>query len=376
MLHGILFWLFVLSIAVQCGYALYFFTRLFTLPRLKGKGKKELQKVSVIICAKNEAENLVRYLPAVLSQDFTDAQGMPLYEVLVVNDASDDATENVLQQLQMRYPHLRYIHIDPKEPRTFKGKKFALSKALETVSHELLLLTDADCEPASEAWLSLMTEPLLEGKEIVCGYGAYRQTKGFLNTFIRWETVHTFLQYASYAAAGLPYMAVGRNLACTKQTLIKAQQSDAWNALPSGDDDLLVQACGTKENIAVVTQARAFTYSDPKKNRNDWIHQKQRHLSTGKYYKPFNKLLLGGYAISHALAWLLFFVLIFFSDWSLIFTVFMMRCSIYWIIWKAAATRLKEKKLLRWMPLCDLSWGLYNFVLSPFIIFKNKQQWK
>lgn len=376
MIHSILFGLFVGCIGVQCAYALYFFTRVFTLSENGTAGKNKRQAVTVIICVKNEAHNLKRFLPEILSQDYTDEAGALFYEVLVVNDASTDDTEEVLQQLQTEYPHLCSVTISANEPRTFKGKKFALSKAVEAAKNEWLLMTDADCLPSSRQWLSLMTEPLQNGKEIVCGYGAYKPEKGFLNGFIRWETLHTFIQYSSYIAAGLPYMAVGRNLACTKTILQEAQRSAVWNALPSGDDDLLIQTCSTKNNTEIVADRSAFTTSEAKKTWKEWLHQKQRHISTGKYYKPVVKFLLGMYALTHALSWLLFFILLFFSDQSVSFFIFMMRCAVYWIIWETAAARMKERKLLRRMPVYDVSWALYNFVLSPFIFFKNKRQWK
>src|SRR5690606_3705047 len=117
-----------------------------------------------------------------------------------------------------------------------------------------------------------------EGKEIAIGYGQYKTEPGLLNSFIRWETVHTFLQYTTYARAGRPYMAVGRNMACTRAAYLKAQASPEWGKLPSGDDDLLVRAAGGKENVAVVANRGAFTITEARKDWSSWIGQKQRHL--------------------------------------------------------------------------------------------------
>jgi len=373
----VLFILFICCIAVQWLYALFLFTRIFRLYTPSVSSVGELKKVTVLICAKNEAHHLQQFLPDILSQKFEDNKGNFLYEVLVVNDASEDATETVLQTLQQEYAHLRYISITPEEPRLFKGKKFALSKGMEAAQHEIILLTDADCKPSSSYWLPQMIAPILNGKEIICGYGAYNLQSGFLNTFIRWETMHSFLQYASYTMAGMPYMAVGRNLCCTKSLFLNAQQSAIWNALPSGDDDLLMQVSATKSNTDIVLNRQAFTYSEPKTTWKTWWLQKQRHLSTGKYYKPGIKKLLGIYAVSHALSWVLFLVLPFFTkDWALIVFIFSMRCALYWFIWKFTAIKLREKKLLRNMVFCDIGWAFYNLLLSPYIFFKNKQRWK
>src|SRR5690606_623578 len=108
---------------------------------------------------------------------------------------------------------------------------------------------------------------------------------------------------------------------------------------------------------------------------SEWLHQKQRHLSTGKYYKPLVKCLLGMYAATHGLSWLLFFLLLFFPA-APVFFLFLLRCLLYWTLWTITAAKMKEPKLLKWMPVCDVCWALYNFALSPFIFLKNKQQWK
>ena len=376
MFTAVLFWLFVLCIALQCGYALYFFTRIFNLPVEELKTKEATLPVSVIICARNEAHNLMRNLPAIMGQNYYNEAGKPMYEVIVVNDGSDDNTEEVLYRLEQQYSHLWHVTIGPDESRVFKGKKFALSKGTSYSTYPYLLLTDADCLPVSDEWIHHMVAPFHNNKEIVAGYGQYESRPGLLNAFIRWETIHTFLQFSTYTMSGRPYMAVGRNIACTKDVFLRAQQSEVWNELPSGDDDLLIQACGNDTNTSIVGHKDAYTMSEPKTTWREWLTQKRRHLSTGKYYKEETKALLAGYAGSHALMWLLFFVLMYWSDWVLILVLMAMRCGIYWTIWQTTALKLRERKLFLWIPLCDLGWAVYNFVLSPYIIWKTKQQWK
>lgn len=370
--------IFCLCIAIQCGYLLYFFLRamLHNFSTEAVITATDKVSVTVVICAKNEAENLRNHLPLVLSQQYRDHLGSPLFEVLVVNDGSADHTEEVLHTLEKTHTNLRHITIATEEKRHFKGKKFALSLAIEQVTTDWVVLTDADCRPGSNLWLQHMISPLSKGKEIVCGYGAYDVARGFLNAFVRWETMHTFLQYSSYAIAELPYMGVGRNLACTRLAFLKAQQSQWWNALPSGDDDLLIRAAGTPTNTAIVAHPDSFTYSPAKETWSEWLHQKQRHLSTGKYYHPNIKMLLGLYGLSHALMWVLFFILLWYPSPLLVCALLFIRCIPYWMIWQKTATALGDKKLGIWLPLCDISWSIYNFVLSPFIFFKNQKQWK
>ena len=371
----VLWGLFVLCMVVQCVYALYFFLRILFVQAGKPLSIRDRKPVSIIICARNEAVNLRKNLPLVLAQHYHNGAGKALYEVIVVNDASDDDTMQLLKELEQQYDNLWDVVIAKDAVRDLQGKKFALSKGLAFASHEWLLLTDADCAPASDRWLEQMAAPLADGKEIVAGYGGYRAGNGLLNAFVRWETMHTFLQYGTYAQAGQPYMAVGRNMACTKAKLLAAQGSTTWNMLPSGDDDLLVSIMGTADNMAVVCAATAFTYSDAKTRVQDWVGQKQRHLSTGKYYKPHIKGLLGGYAISHAGVWLCFLALLLYGYSPLVLAIMGARCLLYWFLWALTAIKLHEKKLVYLFPLFDIAWMVYNFAFLPYITVKNKKQW-
>lgn len=376
MLTTAILWLLVATVAIQCGYAFYFFSRFFGLTTSGAIVPSGTEPVSVIICARNEALNLKKNLPAILQQIYTNDAGKNLYEVIVVNDASDDETEGVLYELEQVYAQLWHITLGKDEERFLPGKKFALHHGVSYATYNRLLFTDADCRPASRHWLAAMVAPLNEGKQIVCGYGGYDRKAGILNGFIRWETLHTFLQLAGYAEAGKPYMAVGRNLACTREIYLRAEQSEAWPAVPSGDDDLLMACCAEATNTAVVAASAAHTISEAKSTWMSWIHQKQRHLSTGKYYKEEIKLLLALYAGTHALGWVIAPVLMFTNAWPVALSLWGLRCAVYWGIQWVAAKKLAENYLTCWIPICDAGWAIYNFVLSPYIFLKNKRQWK
>jgi hypothetical protein len=220
-----------------------------------------------------------------------------------------------------------------------------------------------------------MVAPLNEGKEITIGVGRYLRTGGWLNSFARWETMHSFSQYAAYTLHGYPYMAVGRNMAATRASVHAAQTSGAWQKLPSGDDDLLVNAAGNKANTALVVDKDAFTLSPAKTSVGDYIRQKQRHLSTGKYYKTGAILALGCYACSHALMWLSFFVLLLLGEWEVSLIGIGGRCLAYYLHWQFVAKTLDER--FSWISffLSDIGWMVYNFAFSPYIIWKNKKQW-
>lgn len=376
MLAEIIFVIFIIGVLVQLGYLLGIFSHFFSLP-INKTIKEASVPVSIIVCAKNEASNLKAFLPKILAQRYTNDTANSLFEVIVVDDASEDNTQSVLQELRQCYKILNIVTIPKNKERQFLGKKYALSKGVAAAKYDVLLMTDADCSPLSEYWISYMVHPIVNGgKEISLGYGKYYKKPGWLNSFIRWETLHTFIQYSSYANVGLPYMGVGRNIACKKAVLLKAQQSNRWNLTASGDDDMLVQIMGKKGNVAVVADKESHTLSLPKEKYNDWKLQKQRHFSTGKLYNSRSKALLGLYGLTHGVMWLLFIILLFTPYRNIACVVMLVRCITYWLLWGTAANKLGEESVIKHIIPSDISWALYNFVFSPYIIWKTKQKWK
>ena len=219
------------------------------------------------------------------------------HEVIVVNDNSLDESKYILEEYQRTFKQLQLIELK-QEARFIPGKKFPLSIGIKTAKHEIVLLTDADCVPASEFWIEKMQEGFDDGIEIVLGYGPLHKKKGFFNKMVRWETFHTALQYLSYAQSGMAYMGVGRNLSYKKSVFFRHKGFSAHNHVPGGDDDLFINKATTKRNTAIVIDTDAFTLSEPATSWKQWVRQKTRHYTTSKYYKGIHKFLFGLYAFS------------------------------------------------------------------------------
>jgi cellulose synthase/poly-beta-1,6-N-acetylglucosamine synthase-like glycosyltransferase len=260
----------------------------FTIERntIKSYNYNNNPPVSVIIAAKNEADNLSKYLIYILTQQY------PEFEVIIAVNNTTDHTIQLLKQLQQHYAHLRWVEIQ-NIPENTSPKKYALSQAIQQAKYNHLLFTDADCFPNSNLWIQKMIQPFANSKtEVVLGYSPYQQKKGLLNSFIQYETVFTAIQYLGLAWLGMPYMGVGRNLAY-KKSLFEKYTFDTHTHILSGDDDLLVNQAGNKTNTAIQVNREAWVYSIPKKSWKEWYTQKNRHISTGKYYKKIHLFVLG-----------------------------------------------------------------------------------
>src|SRR5258705_4234505 len=297
----IIFYCFVAATSIQVFYYTWFFSRI-AFYREKEKKQTQQHPVSVIVCARDEDENLARNLRGILVQTYRST-----YEVVAVNDNSADDSKYILQELKKTFKSLNVIELTH-EAKLISGKKYPLSIGIRESKHEVLLLTDADCVPASEFWIQKMQDAYDDNIEIVLGYGAYQKRAGFLNKLIRFETFHTALQYLSYALAGIPYMGVGRNLSYTKDIFMRNKGFASINHIPSGDDDLFINKVATKKNTAAVIDADAIIRSIPKTTWAGWLKQKSRHYTTAKYYKPKHKFLLGLYFITQFIYYPLFAV--------------------------------------------------------------------
>ncbi len=328
------------------------------------------QPVSVVICARNEYHNLKNNLPLILNQAY------PEFEVVVVNDCSEDESEEYLDDMARAHSNLKVVRLR-QSLNFFRGKKFPLSVGIKSAKHNTLLLTDADCRPESELWIAKIAAAYGDGTEVVLGYGGYERKPGLLNKLIRFDTLQIGMQYLSLALAGKPYMGVGRNLSYLKEVFIQNKGFTSHYNIPSGDDDLFISQVANKYNTRIVVAEGARTLSKPKENFLAWIGQKRRHLTTGVYYSTGSKIILGLYSIGLMLfiagfVWLLLLPFSFFVPLGLL----LLRVSTQLFVTRACMKRLGEKELLLFSPIAELLIILTNIALGLLNLVKKPGKWK
>lgn len=365
----VIFYVFFSAAAVQFFYYTYFFTRV-AYWRNKTPRSFPLTPVSVIVCAKNEEQNLRENLPLILEQQY------PEFEVIVINDNSDDETNNLLFDLSQKYPHLVFRNLQ-QESHTMRGKKFALTIGLKAAKNDIVVVTDADCKPSGAVWLREMRLKFEENKEVVLGYAPYQKQKGFLNKCIRYETFWAAMQYLSFAMAGMPYMGVGRNMAYKRKLFFHQNVFVKNPELLSGDDDLLINEIANGTNTKVQLAPESFVLSKPKTTWEEWIHQKRRHITTARHYKLKHQFFLTLLSLSHVLFYFSFVLLIVYSNIQLeILCIFGIRYFIMMLILIPSMKKLKEPDLIFWFPIMDLLLPLYYYIMTPSLFKNTTRTWK
>jgi len=370
LIYTVILYVFIIATVIQLAYWLLLFSKLAFYKTAATTVIDVEQPVSIIICAKNEAENLKKNLPRILNQNYHS------YEVIVVNDNSNDQTGPILLDFMLKNNNLHIINKINTQNLNI-GKKFALSIGINAAKHKVLLLTDADCTPNSREWLREMQKNIQGKTEIGLGYGPYDKEDGFLNKFIRFETVYTAIQYLSFALARMPYMGVGRNLVYKKSLFHKVNGFTKHEHIASGDDDLFINEVAHGENTKIVLKRETFVYSIPQKSWKSYFRQKSRHMTTGKHYQLKHKALLGLLSLSHILHYFGGIVLILkFSTMFAVITLYVLRILVLLIIYKATLNKLHETHLLKWVPILDLVFVLYYIILSPALAAGKTNRWK
>ncbi|GGD26237.1 glycosyltransferase [Hyunsoonleella pacifica] len=360
----------IIVVLIQVFFFLHIFGK-FAFSKSKNVTNTSKTSVSVIICAKNEADNLSSFLPYIIEQEYED------FEIVLINDASKDNTLEVMKTFSEAHQNIKIVDVEPVE--TFWGnKKYPLTLGIKAAKHNVLLFTDADCKPLSKYWIKDMVSNFNSQTSIVLGYGAYSKVKNSLiNKLIRFETLHAAMCYLSFAKLGMPYMGVGRNLAYTKRQFFEVNGFMKHMRIRSGDDDLFVNEAATSDNTSICVTANSFTTSKPKTSLKTWFKQKRRHVSTAKHYKLNHKITLGLLYISCLLFWILSITLLAF--WHLpilVGALVLTRIIVIIATYGFSAKKLREKDLILLSPFLEIFLIIAQLAIFINNIISKPNYWK
>lgn len=326
--------------------------------------------VSVIVCAHDELENLRELVPALLAQEFPD------FEVIVVNDRSNDATFDFLLEETKKHVRLRMVNVE-QVPASVNGKKYALTLGIRAAKHEWVVLTDADCRPQGTRWLQQLAAQADATAEFVIGYSPYRKGGGFLNYFIRFDTLMTAVQYLGFALVKMPYMGVGRNLMYRKSVFMRSKGFNELLPLTGGDDDLFVNRHANAMNVRVALGLEALTRSIPKTTVSSFAQQKVRHLSAGKYYRFGHRVLLGLFMTTWCLTWWLALPLLLLSaNPYLIAGLLLARVICLYILLPIVLKKVGDTFEVWGVVLLDFLYTIYYLSTGTAALTTRKIRWK
>lgn len=330
--------------------------------------------VSVIVYAKNESENLRKHLPSLLNQDY------PEYEIIVVNDGSTDESDEVLKTFKNDYAHLYHTYI-PEDVKYLSRKKLALTVGIKAAKHDILLFTEANCQPTGKYWISAMARNYDSKTNIVLGFCAYGSHKGFFHKLVAYDNLMSGLQYISSALTGNPYTGNGRNLSYRKDLFFAHKGYYKSLSLHAGDDDLFVNESANAHNTWVEYSPNSITEMAKIEYFGMWKEMKVSRASTQRYYKGwmltffrlesmsyflFLLTVIAGIAIGIAGNWLV-------SIWAGL--LYLLRFATKASVLHKSAGLLQQKPVTKWLLLLELVLPLFNLYVRIYRIFRGKNDY-
>ena len=356
------------ALAVLLLYHVLIFSR-SAFARSEG-GVDRALPVSVVVCARNMARDLEELVPVLHEQDHMQ------FEIVVVNDRSEDDTSEILQWMKPKYPKLRVVEIQADEKFSY-GKKIALGVGIRAAKHSHVLLTDADCRPAGPDWIAGMAAGFAKGTQIVVGHSPYERRPGPTNLLERYDGITKAVQFISFARAGLPYMGVGRNLGYTQELFFAAKGPRRHHHLMSGDDDLFINEVARARNTVAVQDPRTFMRTRGTTDLATWIRRKRRHYTTARYYRFGHQVLLTLLPMARLVFWLALFALAALGHWEQAGIGLLVKLAVLMPVTLVAMRKLGADGALLAFAL-PLEWLF--LVLEPLIYFSTvlikPRRWK
>lgn len=374
--------LLIVFLAVVGIQLLYLFVFLIAFLRKRQEASDNREPVSIVVCAHDEAENLKELIPLLLSQDYPD------FEVIIVNDRSNDNTFDYLLEETQNHPRLRMVNVKD-TPERVNGKKYGITLGIKAATHEWILLTDADCRPAGKNWIRTMSQCFTDKAQFVLGFSPYERRPGFLNRFIRFETILTAIQYFAFGWLKNPYMGVGRNLAYRKSLFLEQKGFNNFLHVTGGDDDLFVNMYARGRNTRLQLAPEGQVFSVPESSWRSFYNQKVRHLSVGKRYRFSHRFLLGLFSITWILTWLIWIILVVglvesfqvpdtfrSQETYLILGPFLLRWILLVLLFRAMLKKASLSFSLWTLPILDFIFAIYYLSTGLVALTTKKIRWR
>jgi glycosyltransferase involved in cell wall biosynthesis len=369
MIFDIVFYVFAGITAIQVLYYLGVFSQFAFAKKQPPKPKKI--PISVIVCAKNQEENVKMFVPILARQNY------PNYEIVLINDASSDDTLEVFKEFAKQYPNIKLVDVVNNEA-FWANKKYALTLGIKAATNEYLLFTDSNSYPSSENWITEMSACFTPTKTIVLGYGAYEKVrKSFLNLLIRFDTMLHSTQYFAWAKLGKPYTGSGKNMAYKREEFFKTNGFINHMQIRMGEDSLFINEAATAKNTTICFNKDSFTYSKAKTTFKDWFKLKQNRSAVITFFKSFDKFQLGLFHFSQF--WFLILAILLLAvgyNWIYLVSLIGFRYLISWLVLGFSASKLSEKDTIYFYPFLEIIMMFIQANLFFVNLFSKPKPWK
>ena len=367
----------VVSILIFIVYTLLILSFVIGFDKIKSTQttfKEPNNQFSIIIPFRNEAINLEALLQSLLELNYPTQ----LFEVLMVNDDSNDDSCAVIKSFQQKNSHLN-IRLIQNNRKTGSPKKDAINTAIENAQFNWLVTTDADCE-VPKNWINSFNT-FIEEKQPVFISAPVKLKKGKSLLFHFQNLNFMSLIGSTIGAFGIkkPFLCNGANLCYRKDIFKKVNGFEGNTSIASGDDIFLLEKMlkihPTKTLFLKSTKAIVST-----KSENTWksfLNQQVRWASKTNAYKNWFSKLVGLVVFTTNLVIVITGISLFYNtnNWMFFMALLVQKMFIDILLIEKTAQFLDSKNSLMYYPLISVLYPLYILIIASVSQLK-KYDWK
>lgn len=342
-------------------------------------------KISIIIPARNEAQNIIPCLDSISNQTYP----ADLYEIIVVDDHSTDETAGIVKRYAVKNVRLISLSNFVEGEKINSYKKKAIEIAIAESTGELIVTTDADCI-ANKDWLSTIASFYFETNAVFLAMPvSYSSGNNFIEIFqsLDFMTLQGITGASVYQQ--MHSMCNGANIAYGKKAFIEAGGFSGIDTIASGDDMLLMHKIWKlhPDSVYFIESKKVIVKTSPMKTVKTFFNQRIRWASKADRYDDnriftvlvlvyfFNVLLLILPIIS------LFYNPLFsiysfqFSMLQFWFALIICKTIVELLFLYPVAKFFDQQKLLWWFPVAQPFHILYT-VIAGWLGKFGSYQWK
>ena len=360
-------WLVVLSIPFVL-YLVFSLTLRHGLLRKYKINQNSKLSLSVIVAARNEAENILDCLQSLANLDYPEK----LLEIIVVNDRSEDRTWQIINEFIKEKSHFKYFKITNIIP-SLSGKAGAISQAIEKSLGEIIFITDADCV-VPQNWIKKTMQYFTDPVGMVAGITLLNFPRGFFNKIQNLDWAYLLSVAAGAVGLGIPLTCMGNNFAFRRSAYEQVRGYQGVGFSVTEDFALLKTIAGqTNFKILFSVNKESLVKTTPMKTIKDFFSQRKRWAVGGQSVHWFGKILIGISVISNAILLSLIFLN---QNPIFILSLFTSLFISDFALLNASMKQLHTKLCLKFLPVYRIFFILYSTILLVDLLFNHKVTWK
>ena len=323
--------------------------------------------VSVVVAARNEEQNIAVWLSSLVQSDYPREK----FEIIVVNDHSTDATENIVQQFTQQYSFIKLIQAQHGNGN-LQGKANAIAQGVDVSQSDIVMMTDADCTVHPQ-WVRRTTHYFAEDTGVVAGF-TILNVRSWFSGMQSLDLAYILAIAVAAMGIHLPLSCIGNNFSFRRKAY---NEVGGYRNIPFSvtEDFALFKAIVKKGKwqYRYPVEHETLVTSNPVDSVKDLYRQKRRWAVGGKEIQPLGVMLFIVGISMHSL------MLIGFSlgiQSAMLLAGIAIKCACDYVLLYIPLKKIKREQQLKYFFLFQFYFILYVILLPLAVFFGGRVVWK